>query len=67
MHRVCTNCGNYRGREVIDVMKKTIKAAKKAEAKKDAGKPEAEVPETKAEKAEKKEVKPEKKESTRKK
>jgi len=36
MHRVCTKCGTYRGRMVIDVMKKTVKAAKKAEAKKGA-------------------------------
>lgn len=29
MHRVCTTCGKYRGRLVIDVMKKSTKAAKK--------------------------------------
>lgn len=30
MHRVCTNCGKYRGRVVIDVLKKATKRAKKA-------------------------------------
>lgn len=39
MHRVCTNCGNYRGREVVDTMKKTLRTAKKAEARKGANKP----------------------------
>ena len=58
MHRVCGNCGNYRGREVVDVIKKTIKKAAKAEARKDARKPEETVPEAKAAKAEKKEAKP---------
>ena len=29
-HRMCTNCGTYRGREVVDVMKKVIKKAEKA-------------------------------------
>ena len=31
MHRVCANCGKYRGRVVVDVLKKTVKAAKKEE------------------------------------
>lgn len=31
MHRACANCGKYRGRVVVDVLKKTVKAAKKAE------------------------------------
>ena len=35
MHRVCVQCGKYRGRLVVDVLKKTVKAAKKAEARKD--------------------------------
>lgn len=30
MHRVCTTCGKYRGRVVVDVMKKVLKASKKA-------------------------------------
>lgn len=30
MHRVCTTCGKYRGRVVVDVLKKTLKASKKA-------------------------------------
>ncbi len=30
MHRVCANCGKYRGRVVIDVVKKALKASKKA-------------------------------------
>ena len=33
MHRACTNCGAYRGRAVVDTLKKTLKAAKKAEGK----------------------------------
>ncbi|HEY9585292.1 MAG TPA: 50S ribosomal protein L32 [Candidatus Paceibacterota bacterium] len=46
MHRVCLKCGKYRGRLVVDVLKKTVKAAKKAEARKEAKK-EAAKPETK--------------------
>ena len=38
MHRVCMKCGKYRGRVVVDILKKTMKAAKKAEAKKEARK-----------------------------
>ena len=34
MHRVCGNCGTYRGRMVIDTLKKEIKKTKKAEARK---------------------------------
>jgi len=34
MHRACGNCGEYRGRVVVDVMKKVLKTAKKAEARK---------------------------------
>lgn len=34
MHRVCTNCGNYRGRMVVDTLKKELKKTKKAEARK---------------------------------
>lgn len=60
MHRVCSTCGKYRGRVVVDVLKKTVKAAKKAEARKGtpAEKPEA-APKAKAvkEPKEKKEVK----------
>ena len=29
-HKMCTNCGTYRGREVVDVMKRVIKRAEKA-------------------------------------
>ena len=32
MHRVCGICGTYRGRVVVDVAKKAMKRAKKAEA-----------------------------------
>jgi len=57
MHRVCANCGTYRGRVVVDTLKKTMKAAKKAEARKEAGKP-VEAPKKEvAEKAEKPEKK----------
>jgi hypothetical protein len=38
---MCTNCGTYRGRAVVDTLKKTLKAAKKEEARKDASKAEA--------------------------
>ena len=34
MHRACQKCGKYRGRLVVDVLKKTVKAAKKKEGKK---------------------------------
>lgn len=57
MHRVCMQCGKYRGRVVVDVTKKAVKAAKKAEAKK----PVAAAPEAKKEKAKKTEEKAEKK------
>lgn len=66
MHRVCGNCGKYRGRMVVDVLKKTVKAAKKAEAlkpkeetKKKEPKPkkEAKVKKEKKEPKEKKETK----------
>lgn len=41
MHRVCTQCGKYRGRAVIDVLKKTAKdAAKKKTTKKEESKTE---------------------------
>lgn len=44
MHRVCEGCGKYRGRVVVDVLKKTAKkVAKKTTAKK------AENPEATAE------------------
>lgn len=33
MHRVCGNCGKYRGRVVVDVLKKTVKQQAKLEAK----------------------------------
>ena len=33
MHRVCGNCGKYRGRVVVDVLKKTLKQQAKLEAK----------------------------------
>lgn len=32
MHRVCSQCGKYRGRVVVDVLKKTAKKAAKAKA-----------------------------------
>ena len=56
MHRVCPNCGNYRGRVVVDTMKKTLKKAKKLEDRKAVN---SNKPET-APKAEKKEEKKEK-------
>lgn len=34
MHRACSACGKYRGRLVIDVLKKKVKATKRSEAKK---------------------------------
>ena len=43
MHRVCGNCGKYRGRVVIDVLKKAVKQAKKLEAKNPKAKSEVEV------------------------
>lgn len=57
MHRVCANCGKYRGRVVVDVLKKVNKAAKKAGATLPATKPEAKVKKEKAKK-EVKETKP---------
>jgi hypothetical protein len=48
MHRVCGNCGNYRGRVVIDVAAKAMKRAKKAEAKSPKGKAEEPKAEEKA-------------------
>ncbi len=72
MHRVCVNCGNYRGRMVVDVLKKTLKKTQKAEAKNDARKPKTEVkaeakPEAKKEAKAAKEVKAEKSEKKEKK
>jgi len=32
-HKVCTNCGKYNGRVVLDVMAKTVKKEKKLKAK----------------------------------
>ncbi len=37
-HKVCTNCGKYNGRQVLDVMAKTIKKEKKLKAKSEAEK-----------------------------
>lgn len=28
-HRICDTCGTYRGKEVVDVMKRTVKLQKK--------------------------------------
>ena len=53
MHRVCITCGKYRGRVVVDVLKKTLKKTKKAEARKGTKSAEAK-PEPKAEKKESK-------------
>lgn len=33
-HTVCMTCGYYRGKKVLDVTKKAVKASKKAESKK---------------------------------
>jgi hypothetical protein len=33
MHRACAQCGKYRGRAVLDVLKKATKIAAKAKAK----------------------------------
>lgn len=60
MHRVCGNCGTYRGRMVVDTMKKTLRMAKKAESKKPAAAPAAEVKEAKKEKKAEKTEKAEK-------
>lgn len=51
MHRVCASCGKYRGRVVVDVMKKTIKATKKAEARKKESAPAESVKAEKTKKA----------------
>ncbi len=32
-HKVCTNCGKYNGRVVVDVLAKTVKKEKKLKAK----------------------------------
>jgi ribosomal protein L32 len=46
MHRVCGQCGKYRGRIVVDVLKKTTKkVAKKKTTKSEEGK--RELPEAK--------------------
>ena len=58
MHRVCGNCGTYRGRMVVDTMRKVLRATKKAEAKEPTNAPKAPV---KAEKKEKKVAKESKK------
>lgn len=62
MHRVCSNCGKYRGRLVVDVLKKAVKAAKKLEGAKPEKKNETKKPAKKEakvtkEKKEKNEVK----------
>ena len=55
MHRVCQNCGTYRTRMVVDTLKKTLRAAKKAEGKNSTA--------TESTKAKAKEVKAPKKQS----
>jgi large subunit ribosomal protein L32 len=37
-HRVCLSCGNYRGKQVIDVLAKLGKREQKTKAKAEAGK-----------------------------
>lgn len=44
-HRVCENCGSYRGREVIDVLRKLTKKEKKKKEKELASEVEAKGPE----------------------
>lgn len=50
-HTVCFNCGTYKGRDVIDVMKKLNKKEQKAKAREIAAKEETEKTEAKKEKA----------------
>ena len=57
MHRVCTSCGKYRGRVIIDVLKKKVRASKKAEARKGVKEAAAKPEPKKEKKAEKKEEK----------
>jgi hypothetical protein len=40
MHRVCDGCGKYRGRAVVDVLKKTAKKVAKKTTTKSKEKPE---------------------------
>ncbi len=62
-HRMCEKCGTYRGRLVVDTMKKALKKAKKAEGAKSSNKPEGEK---KVESTEKETKKPTAKSKTKK-
>ena len=56
-HRMCTNCGTYKGREVIDVMSKIIKKQEKRTKKQEMKKGVSEKTEAKEKKTKEKEEK----------